>query len=200
MKSKYIYILINPAMPQWIKVGKADDIPKRLKTLYKSTCLPTPFECYAYMQVPGESVFAIENALHQLMEFSSDKKKEFFKMSPQLAFTYFKTVSKINPKIKLNPAPNFDTEEDKQKREKTTFKRLNIPVGSVLVYKNNSKIKCVVHDNKNKVEYDGHITTLSQIACFLQKGSVNGFDYFVLDKGKFKNETLWERRLRLEDE
>lgn len=200
MKNKYIYIFTNPAMPQWIKVGKADDISKRLKSLYKSTCIPTHFECYAYLEVPADDVYAIEQALHIDMEFSKNKKKEFFKMKPEQALKYFINASRYNKKIKVVTNPDFTTAEEKQKRNKTTFALLQIPVGSVLVYKKNKKIKCTVMDKKNKVKYNNQITTLSQIACDLQKNRVNGFDFFILEKGKFKDETLWERRLRLEDE
>lgn len=35
-----IYILTNPSFPDYVKIGYADDIDKRLKQLNRSECIP----------------------------------------------------------------------------------------------------------------------------------------------------------------
>lgn len=45
-----IYILTNPSFPDYIKIGYADDVKKRLKELNRSECIPFPFRLYAYYE------------------------------------------------------------------------------------------------------------------------------------------------------
>lgn len=52
MESKgYIYILTNPAFPQYVKIGYADDVGKRLQQLNRNEGLPFAFRCYATYEV-----------------------------------------------------------------------------------------------------------------------------------------------------
>lgn len=47
-----IYILTNPWFPDYVKIGYADDVQKRLKELNRSECIPFAFRLYAYYEVP----------------------------------------------------------------------------------------------------------------------------------------------------
>jgi hypothetical protein len=40
-----VYVLINEAMPGYVKVGKTDNLDRRLRDL-DWTNLPLPFECF----------------------------------------------------------------------------------------------------------------------------------------------------------
>lgn len=191
----YIYILLNPAMPGWIKVGKANDITKRISDLSKKTAVPLPFECYAYMQVPAELVFTAEHTLHSFLGISNNKEKEFFQMQPEVAFEYFKRLAPNNPAYKLSDLyPLSDTVVEKKKAKNTTFKLLGIPVGAELTYVSDTSITCTIADEINKVTYNGQEYSVSGLAMELSKsgGSINGFTRFC-----FESETLWERRQRL---
>ena len=46
-----IYILTNPSFPEYVKIGYADDIDKRLKQLNRSECTPFAFRVYATYEV-----------------------------------------------------------------------------------------------------------------------------------------------------
>lgn len=46
-----IYILTNPSFPEYVKIGYADDIKKRLKQLNRSECIPFAFRVYATYEV-----------------------------------------------------------------------------------------------------------------------------------------------------
>ena len=46
-----IYILTNPSFPDYVKIGYADDIDKRLKQLNRSECIPFAFQVYATYEV-----------------------------------------------------------------------------------------------------------------------------------------------------
>lgn len=45
MAGGIVYVLINEAMPGYVKVGKTDNIDRRLRDL-DWTNLPLPFECF----------------------------------------------------------------------------------------------------------------------------------------------------------
>ena len=47
----YIYILTNPSFPQYVKIGYADDVEKRLAQLNRSECIPFAFRIYATYEV-----------------------------------------------------------------------------------------------------------------------------------------------------
>lgn len=46
-----IYILTNPSFPDYVKIGYADDIEKRLQQLNRSECIPFAFRVYATYEV-----------------------------------------------------------------------------------------------------------------------------------------------------
>ena len=39
-KTGVIYILTNPSFPEYVKIGYADDIDRRLQQLNRSECIP----------------------------------------------------------------------------------------------------------------------------------------------------------------
>lgn len=52
MKQKgVIYILTNPAFPQYVKIGYAQDLEKLLKQLNRSETIPYAFRAYAVYDV-----------------------------------------------------------------------------------------------------------------------------------------------------
>ena len=200
-KIEYVYVLTNPAMPEYVKVGRTNNIERRIKDLSKDTSVPLPFECYAYLCVyggGGETSATVENSLHYFLAERCTKNKEFFRTSPESVVEEFRHVIGINPSMDLVICNNQKTTEKPQPSSRTTFALLNIPAGSELVYKPNTEIKCTVFDSDNKVMYNGNKTTLSAIACKIENRSVNGFERFVYPLSEFPSETLWERRKRIE--
>lgn len=52
MKNKgYIYIFTNPSFPEYVKIGYADDVKKRLDILNSSSATPFAFRIYATYEV-----------------------------------------------------------------------------------------------------------------------------------------------------
>lgn len=191
MDFEFVYLLTNPAMPDWVKVGRTNCILRRLSDL-NCTAVPLPFECYAYLKVPADKVSNVERALHQILGFSYSKEKEFFKSSPDDVVRYFKAITALDDSFVLQEHPDLETKEDKSKTDKTNFEMLDIPVGEVLTFTRDNSITCVVADSNNQVTYKGSTYTVSGLACELLNYRVNGYRYFMYDF-----ETLWDRRLRL---
>lgn len=192
MSYEYVYILTNPAMPEWVKVGKSNNIPRRLNDL-NCTAVPLPFECYAYLKVPAENVFGVERGLQTVLGYSFQKEKEFFKTSPERVLEYFRTAKLLNPVFEI--VTEKEMEPEQTKNTATTFALLDIPVGSRLEFTRKSGVFCEVIDNKNQVKFENSVYSISGLACQLCGYNINGFTCFM-----FEDETLWNRKKRLHPE
>lgn len=197
MNYEYVYLLTNPAMPEWVKVGKAKNIQERLKSLNKKTAVPLPFECYACLKVPAENVFNIEHGLHKFLGFSFQKEKEFFHTTKEKVMQFFEITQPMVPgcELLLFSDLNKETPAEKKKAAATTFALLQIPVGASLVFTRDSSKVCVVSDQTNQVTFEGEPYSVSGLACKLCGCSVSGYQYFT-----FEDELLSVRRQRLHPE
>lgn len=192
---EFVYLFTNPAMPEYVKVGITNNIERRLRDLSSRTAVAEPFECYSFLTVKGNKPSAadIEKVLHFFLSRKYNKAKEYFKASLGEVEEFFKYVEILNPRIKYS----LYKKDGKEKSKQTTFEMLAIPVDAELVYKGDSSVRCIVVNNKNGVLYNGKETTVSWIACDIEKRSVNGYERFVYPASEFPEETLWERRCRL---
>lgn len=78
----------------------------------------------------------------------------------------------------------------------TLFRNIDVPIGAVLVFIKDNKIKCTVIDSSNQVDFDGKVWAISALATHLLRGvAANGFANFSYD-----GEILWDRRMRIEQE
>ena len=207
-KEQYIgavYILVNPAFPNLVKIGYADDVQKRLKTLNSNSGLPDPFHCYAVYNVKKR----LEDLkLHSLIDtldpaLRHSKNREFYEMNGQKAYEILSAIAQINgneEQLTINPfnddffiatPPNPNTSSDKKKD--LTFSMLEIPIGSVLIFKKDKRISCITKDNVNKVEYKGVTYSISGLAKkLLNVKAAQGGLHFM-----YNDEVLTDRRKRL---
>jgi len=211
-----VYILTNPSLQGWIKIGYTDDlnINKRVSELNKSTSIPLSFRVYATLEI--ENPYEIEQSIHTIFdtidkrlhsiektESGKERVREFFQISPEKAYIVFREIAKLtnNEKyLKMGVPTKKEIEEEKigesnSKRTNASFEQLGIQVNEELVFLKDKSITCKVINNKNGVIYQGEETTLSAIGRKLMGYNVNGYKCFM-----YENETLWDRRLRLESE
>lgn len=214
MKKGTVYILTNPCLDGWIKIGctEKNDIQERLNSLNASTSIPLSFRVYAILNV--ENSKETEQRIHKLLDIINPslhsienlengkvRVREFFQISPEKAYMIFKEVAAmmgISDNLKLKEPTKEEQEEEniiKDTRQRTTFKNLQIPVGSELVLFKDESIKCTTVDDTNKVSYNGEITTLSAIGRELLGYNVSAPKIFL-----YNGEILWDRRLRIESE
>jgi hypothetical protein len=211
MKKGIVYILTNPSLQGWIKIGFTDnnDIQYRLNQLNSSTAIPLSFRVYATLLVENaaeveksiHTIFdTIDKFLHSIEKLDNGKERvrEFFQISPEKAYIIFKEVAKLkNCENDLNLGTPTKTEIEEEeiitKRTKVNFIDLEIPIETQLYFLKDSNVVCTVVDDKNTVKYQNAETTLSAIAKKLIGYNINGYRYFTID-----NETLWDRRIRLE--
>ena len=93
-----IYILVNPAFPNLVKLGYADDVLKRLRSLNSNSGLPDPYHCYAIYKVKKR----LEDLkLHGLID-SLDKtlrhvkNREFYEMDAEKAYSVLSAIAQIS--------------------------------------------------------------------------------------------------------
>lgn len=100
-----IYILTNPSFPEYVKIGYADDIAKRLKELNRSECIPYAFRAYATYGVEErlsdvaihKMIDKINPTLRTVETFDGKKrKKEFYAMTAEDAYEIFETIAMLS--------------------------------------------------------------------------------------------------------
>ena len=213
-KAGVIYILTNPSFPEYVKIGYADDVNKRLAQLNKSECIPFAFRVYATYEVSSrlsdlkihEIIDRLNPDLRSIESFEGKKRvREFYAISPEDAFELLRAIAEINGmerNLKLI-VPNKEekqaektAEEISAKNENFSFSKCNIPVGAEIEYIRDTDIKCYVLDDR-KVKYNGQIMYLTGLAKMLlgTQRSINGILHFQY-KGKPLTEyyNLYQRK------
>lgn len=210
-----IYILTNPSFPDYVKIGYADDIEKRLKQLNRSECVPFAFRVYATYEVNSRLsdlkihsiIDKLNPDLRSIDEFNGQKRvREFYAMRPEEAFAILEAMAEIHDckdKLTLIKPNAAEAEEEKlaqeidtenhEKAENFSFSKCQIPVGAEIEYYDNPDIKCKVVSDR-KVEYQGKEMSLTAAAKIIsgKKYSIAGPKFF-----KYKGEWLNDIRHRI---
>lgn len=172
-----ICILTNPSFPDYVKIGYADDIEKRLQQLNRNECILFAFRVYATYEVNSRLsdlkihyiIDKLNPNLRSIDNFNGQKRvREFYAMSPQDANSTLEAIAEIHgctDKLKLIPpsaddVAAADTAEDieEQKKERLApfaFSLCQIPIGANIEYCNRadekSGLTCTVVDNHNRI-------------------------------------------------
>ncbi len=209
-----IYILTNPSFPEYVKIGYAHNIEKRLKQLNRSETIPFAFRVYAVYAVNSELT---DKELHKLIDSLNpdlrtidnfdgrERVKEFYAMSKEDAYSLLESIAKISgtqDRLKrLTPEGHEVLDEELATEIKETVRRgpfrfsaCNIPVGSEILFIEDPSIRATVVDDRH-IEFKGETTSLSALAQKLK-----GFDHPVQGTLWFtyKGERLADIRDRIE--
>jgi len=198
--SGIVYVLINEAMPGYVKIGKtANNLEQRIRELSASTSVPLPFTCFYACTVKDMNF--VEHHLHDAFDNSRiNPKREFFQVAPRQVVSALKLVAieDVTPKKDYVESKEDQKALDKARtiRERFDFSKADIPVGAKLTFSRDENIKARVIDNRS-IEFGGKITSLSKSAR-----KILGYSYGVAGTyyWMFDGETLDERRRRLEGE
>ena len=214
-----IYILVNPAFPNLVKIGYADNVAKRVKSLSCNSAIPDPYHCYATYSVRKR----LEDLkLHSLIDMLDPDlrhtaAREFYEMSKEDAHRILSAIAQINgneDRLQINPLndPYFDGDaasavdsqagcEKKHKMSRLTFDEVGIPVGSRLVFTERQDITVKTVDGKNAVEMADETRCALSAAVRIIKnglgtgnasGSYQGAKFFL-----YEGELLSDRRARM---
>lgn len=200
-----IYILTNPSFEEYVKIGYANDVQKRLNELNSSTAVPFAFRIYATYEVASDlsdkKVHAILDKLNPDLRSKEtingkERIREFYAMTPEDAYSILEAIAEINGlKSKLKKwkataeekedeqlAQRF-TQEHREKAKMFTFSSIDLYPGDKVTFcksgnkYNNTEVEIV--DDKHVV-YEGTVLSLTALARqFLgQSFNIPGPDYF----------------------
>lgn len=213
----YIYILTNPSFPQFVKIGYADDVEKRLDQLNRSECIPFAFRVFATYEVQSrlsdKKVHSIIDKLNpnlrSIDNFKGMKRvREFYAMSPDDAYALLEAIAEINgqsdklKKIAMT-AEEQEAEETAEEVEEAhkerlspfTFSKCGLQAGDYISWYEDPEMMFKIVDDKN-VEYKGKSFTLSALAALMlgkeSSAGIGGPRYF-----KYNGEWLNDIRKRL---
>ena len=214
-KAGVIYILTNPSFPEYVKIGYADDIDKRLKQLNRSECTPFAFRVYATYEVNSRLsdlkihsiIDKLNPNLRSIENFNGQKRvREFYAMSPEDAYSILEAIAEIHGRsgsLKLiapsaeeakaeETAKEVDTEHT-EKAANFSFSKCQIGVGEQIEYAYDPSITAIVVGDRS-VEYNGTTMSLTALAKQLtgKKYAIAGPKFF-----KYKGEWLNDIRDRL---
>lgn len=214
MAKGVIYILTNPSFPEYVKIGYADNLEKRMEQLNRSESIPFAFRAYAIYEVTSRLT---DLSLHDLIDKlnpelrsidnfdGKERKREFYAMSPEEAYNLLECIAKISGTEdrlkKMQPEGHEILDEEtaaevakEAKRGPFRFSKYDIPAGSVLKYINDPSIEVTVVDDRH-VSYKGVTTSVSAVAQELLEAdyTVQGTVYFT-----YEGERLTDRRDRME--
>lgn len=183
-----IYILKNPSFPDYIKIGYADDVYSRLKSLNDKSAVPFAFRLYAYYKVnhrlEDKTVHEIIDKLNPSLRAKDnidgkERKREFFEMSAEDAYDILRCIAKINGLednlVLVEPTAKEMEEEDEAttKRKSTQLPKMDwlieqgiINIGDKVYLINHPEEVATVVDAKN-VEYKGNKMSFNQYGCEL---------------------------------
>lgn len=125
-KTGYIYVLTNESFHRdnWIKIGYAEDVDKRVKEL-SGTAVPLPYEVYCTYEIPRiQGVKDPDKLLHELINKLNSSlrispNREFFEMLPWDAYDMLSAIAQMHgrtDKLKRNEA-NQSTHEIQQEAD-----------------------------------------------------------------------------------
>ena len=164
-----IYILTNPSFPEYVKIGYADDVDRRLKELNRSECTPFAFRLYAYYEVATrlsdikihEMIDKLNPNLRSIDDIEGKKRiREFYAIDAEEAYSILESIATINGLEKnlhkVKPT-NEESAEEKEanivRLEAFKFSMCGLKEGAELEFINDSSKKCYVVSEK-KVKYE----------------------------------------------
>lgn len=211
-----IYILTNPSFKEYIKIGYATNIEKRLKQLNRSETIPYAFRVYAVYETTNKLT---DKELHSIIDTlnpdlrtietfdGQTRTKEFYAMSAEDAYAILESIAKIsgteNRLKRMKPEGHEVKDEElaeeirkDNRRGPFRFSKVNIPFGSEIEFIEDSSIRPTVVDDRH-IRYGNEVTSLSALAQKLK-----GFDHPVQGTlwFTFEGEKLDDRRRRIDDD
>lgn len=209
MAKGIVYILTNPCLDGWVKIGMTErnDIERRLQELNAPTNIPLSYRCYAIYEVENplevekrihSIIDRVDNSLHAREQLDNGRirEREFFKISPEAAYGIFKDIAVLRGDLEnLKPyTPTLGQAQEElvesiTRRSNNSFKLLNIGIGEEISFLYDENIVAKVLNEKNQVEFERESYSVTALACkiliekygWAENLHVNGWKYFTKD-------------------
>ena len=214
-----IYILTNPSFPDYVKIGYADDVNKRLKELNRSECIPFAFRLYAYYKVPRRltdmklhrMIDKFNPNLRSIEEFNGKtRKREFYNMSAADAYSILETIAQITgyEGNLVLVEPTAKEVKDDEEAEEIRTKRISlhkldwmldqglINVGGKICVISHPEETATIIDGKH-VEYNGEIMSMNVFGCKITGWSaIQSYANMRLADGKKTLDEMRDEKMR----
>jgi len=162
MTKGIVYILTNPAMDGYVKIGKTTNLEQRLRAL-DNTSTPLPFRCVFAVEV--DDMDSVEKLAHEA--FRKDRirtNREFFEIFEDQAIA----VLKISGGMDVTPKSDIGEDDEAisalnkatQKRSRFKFSHVGLKAGDELEYSRDTSVKAFVADDTS-IQLNGQVTSLS---------------------------------------
>lgn len=197
-----VYVLTNPAMPGYVKIGKTQNLQNRLKSLDK-TNLPLPFKCVYAIEVQNYS--GIEKLAHDAFSHARSRStREFFEIDEQ------QVIAALMISGGKDVTPGKDTAEDQEsldalekateRRSRFKFSMIGLEKGDVISYMKIEGVTATVQSQTTILFEDEEVSIYQATMTLLKRQgihwkSVQGQQYW-----EYNGETLSQRRRRLEEQ
>jgi hypothetical protein len=172
--TEIVYVLTNEAMPGLVKIGcTTDDLTGRIRALF-GTGVPLPFELFYACEVTDCRF--VERQMHDAFgDHRISKSREFFRIAPErvkaaLTIGALREI-KLGDQIFENlPDTQESSDEVKadveaaKRRARFQFSMVGIKPGAELRLEKDPSKTCTTVDERNKVNFKGNITSLSDAA------------------------------------
>lgn len=213
-----IYILTNPAFPEYVKIGYADNLENRLKSLNNSS-VPMQFRVYAIYEVNERLA---DKKVHELIDMlnpdlrkidnfdGKEHKREFYVMSAESAYLLFECIAKISGTTsrlkRMKPNGREILEEQEARAIEDNAHRgplrlitdCKIQKGDYIEFIQNPDIKATVKDDRT-IEYDGMAMSITALAdkIYSDRGEVRP-NSAATTMFSYRGERLTDLRIRME--
>lgn len=199
-----IYILTNPAFPEYVKIGYANNLERRMKDFNQNEALPFAFRVYAVYEVCERLT---DKKLHDLIDTlnpdlrtvenfdGKERKREFYAMSREDAYKLLECIAKISgtesrlKRMKPTGHEVLDERvaqevEESARRSPLRFSMCGLEQGDFVTFKNDKSIKVKIADDRH-LEYNNEIMSCTALARKLlglpDNAVLAGTDYFMYD-------------------
>lgn len=215
----YIFLQIL-RFPEYVKIGYANNLEKRMKDLNNSEAIPFAFRAYAVYEVTerltDKKLHSIIDALNPDLRSvetfdGKERKREFYAMSAEEAYSLLEciaTISGTKERLKRMKPTGHEVQDEKEaleiendsksRRSPLKFSMINLKPGDQILFKNDPERAATIVDDRH-ISYDGEVMSCTALARkFLgldEHAIVPGTDYFTYD-----GVALPELRLRFEKE
>jgi hypothetical protein len=204
MNKGIVYILTNPCLDGWIKIGMSekDDIQDRLAELNNPSNMPLSFRAYAIYRVLNP--LSVEDGIQNIIDTVDDtlrsieikdngrkRKREFYKISPEKAFEVFKQVAKMRSDEEflelVEPTVQEQTVDTvlQSKKPKLSLKEIGVPEDAILTFVGDESVTCITKSSVNKLFYENKEYSISALAikllqekCNWKAKTIAGASYF----------------------
>ena len=187
MSDGIVYVLVNEAFEDYVKIGKTTNLEQRLRAL-DNTSVPLPFRCVYAVKVPDMD--AIEKLAHNAFaDHRTRSNREFFEIDPMRVISALKMTGgeEVTPKDDIAADEEGIEALNKPKRRKPfTLYQAGLQDGDELSYAKNEEIKATVL-NERQILLEGNAESLSSAALKLLHRDgyhwqqANGWVYWTID-------------------